>query len=268
MAWTCATSRSRLAAPRTWRAACSTRPITWTGSSTWTGWTPGPEGLRCARSASRRGSCVLTRPSPRHLDPAFGPRPATRPADALAAPQAVAASCWAPHGPRAPHAAPGAAPCPACCAAARRALPHRGVAGEDVLDVRRVDVEAVHDDDVSFAVDEGEEAVWAHDRDVAGPKPAAEQHLSCLLRLVPVAREDLGAVDEQLARLSDRDADPGIGLVDDARVGARQRYPDRHVPRVAVERVGQRRRRRLGQPISLAHRRSPRGAGEGLHRLT
>src|SRR6266571_2948558 len=89
------------------------------------------------------------------------------------------------------------------------AFPYSRMGSQDFFHLRGVDVEAVHDDDVSFAVDEGEEAVRAHDGNVAGAKPAAEQHLSGLLRLVPVTREDLRAIDEQLAGLSDRDTNPG-----------------------------------------------------------
>jgi hypothetical protein len=137
---------------------------------------------------------------------------------------------------------------------------------EHLLHLGRVDVEAVHDDHVALAVQQGEEAVRAHHGDVPGAEPAVRQHLGRLLRLVPVPGEDLGTAHQQLARLTYGQRLARVRLTDDPGHRPRHWHPDRDVPRVAVQRVGHDDRRGLGHPVALHHLRPGRGA-ERLDRL-
>src|SRR5207302_1321397 len=75
---------------------------------------------------------------------------------------------------------------------------------ERSLDLERRDVLAAADDHVLEAVDDVEEALLVEDADVARIEPAVAECAPCRLRILPVAREDLRAADDDLAGLAGR----------------------------------------------------------------
>src|SRR4029453_15910993 len=84
-----------------------------------------------------------------------------------------------------------------------RALAHRRVLVEHLLELPRVDVVAAANDQLLLAVDDEEVAVLVDAPDVAGPKPAiGGQDLSGGLRSAPVARHHVVAADGDLADLA------------------------------------------------------------------
>jgi hypothetical protein len=92
------------------------------------------------------------------------------------------------------------------------------------LDLARPDLEPRGDDHVLGTIDEIKPACLVPEPDVAGAQLAVAQRLGRLLRLLPVARNDLRAGDHQLANL----AGPGVvaGIGDDADVGVEHRNAD------------------------------------------
>ena len=98
----------------------------------------------------------------------------------------------------------------------------RGVPGEHVLDVARVDVEPAADDEVLLAVDDAEVPVAVDRADVAGGEPPVVD-VRCRRPLrwrpSPVAAHDVRAADEDLAVVGEADLDAREGLADRAAAG-------------------------------------------------
>ncbi|MCY1523723.1 hypothetical protein D9M68_586280 [compost metagenome] len=95
---------------------------------------------------------------------------------------------------------------------------HGRVAGDGVLDFRRVDVLATADNHVLQPVYHIDQAFIVHIAAVAGMHPAAAQRLLRCLGLVPVAQHDIAAARHDLADLAARQL-PVLG-VDDPDLGA------------------------------------------------
>ncbi len=160
-------------------------------------------------------------------------------------------------------------------------LQHLRVPVDHRLDLGRVHVEAGHDDHVLHPVDDLEEPLVVHDRDVAGVQPFAPDHLRGRLGLVPIAEHHLGSLDAELAPLTLWHLAVRILERDDPTVGVGDGQADRPVLRL-VERVHVRHGRGLGEPVALDEVRTARHlvellgdragkrrrAGDaGLHRL-
>src|SRR5690606_10734559 len=130
-----------------------------------------------------------------------------------------------------------------------RDLGDRRNAGDAVLDLVGIDVEAADVDQVLLAIDDTQIAALVHDGDVAGVEPAVAHGRLSLLRPVPVALEYLRAARDQLARLAGRH---GIALlVDNADLGARHGNADGTDPVLAFDRVDRQRWASLGQAVAL-----------------
>ena len=92
-----------------------------------------------------------------------------------------------------------------------RDLGDLGVLEQRLFDLGRIDVEAGHDHEVLGPVDEAQLAVVVRDGDVAGAEPSVTgQRTGGGGGVVPVAREDVGAVDPDLTRVA-REHVPAAG---------------------------------------------------------
>ena len=78
-----------------------------------------------------------------------------------------------------------------------------GVLVDRLFDLRRIDVEAARQDHVLAAVHKREIAAIIHPAHVAGQEPAIGEGSGVLRRAVPVAGEDVGPADRDLAHLAD-----------------------------------------------------------------
>src|SRR5204863_9015433 len=85
-----------------------------------------------------------------------------------------------------------------------RRHPDAGMAIQYFLDLARPDLEAGRVDHVLLAINDGEVALGIHAGDVAGMQPAVDERRGRLVRPVPVAAHDLGAANEQLTVLPER----------------------------------------------------------------
>jgi hypothetical protein len=133
------------------------------------------------------------------------------------------------------------------------------------LDLRGRDVESAGDDEFLGSVHDGSEAVLVDGHDVAGAQPAAGQEgLRGLLRVVPIALEDLRALQQQLARLARRHLSGGVVQVDDQHPGRGEGHADRAGAAGGMERVAERDRGRLGHAVAL-HEQSARYRFPQLH---
>src|SRR6185437_6527703 len=104
-------------------------------------------------------------------------------------------------------------------------LGHRRVLVQDFLDLARVDVVAAPDDQVLFAVDDVEVAVFVDPGQVPAAEPAVGDRLGGGLGLAQVALHHVGALDDDLADLSLRSR---LSLVvDQAHLHALDRNTDR-----------------------------------------
>src|SRR5215203_3520341 len=135
-------------------------------------------------------------------------------------------------------------------------LHHGRVLVEHALDLRRVDVEAAHDNHVLLALDDVGVAVLIHARHVARVEPRAPvgvrpQRDGRLVGPVPVALHHLRAGDAQLALFADGDFLFARLKVNDLDVRVGQGQPDA----AGLAPVERRRRvrdgRSLGEPVSL-----------------
>jgi hypothetical protein len=94
---------------------------------------------------------------------------------------------------------------------------------QHLLDLAGEDAETGGDDHVALAVDDRDESVRAHHRDIAGEQPVVVQHRRAVLALVPVATEDLRAANHHLPSDTVRLRPRGIVLRADPHLGAGQR---------------------------------------------
>src|SRR5215510_11368500 len=90
------------------------------------------------------------------------------------------------------------------------------------FDLRGEDHVAAGHDDVAFPVDDGDESVRAHHRDISGEQPATPHGGGALRGAVPVPTADLRAFDREFPGRSRRDNLPGIAIVDDLDLGPRK----------------------------------------------
>jgi len=94
-------------------------------------------------------------------------------------------------------------------------LADAGLVEEELLDFARVDVEAGDDDEVGLTAGESEVAVRGEGAEIAGAEPAIGEGGGGGLGAAPIAGEDIGAADIDLA-VDDRGADAGQGEADGA----------------------------------------------------
>ena len=113
------------------------------------------------------------------------------------------------------------------------------------------DIEPAGDDDLFLAIDYGDEPVRIHRDHIPGTQPASQQGDRGLVRIAPIALENLRPLQHQLARLTDPDLTPGIVDSHHLHQGGRERHPDRAGSPAREERIAQGHRGGLGQPISL-----------------
>src|SRR4029450_10342374 len=85
-----------------------------------------------------------------------------------------------------------------------RAVLHRGMAPQHLLDLAGEDVEAAGDDHVLLAIDDVDEAVLVDNADVAGMVPAEGRGLARRGLVVVVAQHDQAAAHHDLAALAAR----------------------------------------------------------------
>ena len=122
-----------------------------------------------------------------------------------------------------------------------------GVRQQHLLDLARVDVEAADQDQLAPPVDQVQVAVLVEVGDVAGGEPAVG--VRALGAVGPVAGEDVGAADDDLARVALLDR--AALLVDQPQLDARDRPADRvGLGDLAHQRRGEH-RRGLGEPVAL-----------------
>ena len=115
---------------------------------------------------------------------------------------------------------------------------HAGLLVQQELDLLWIDVVAAGDDEVLGAADDGDVAVGALRGEVAGDEEAVRaEFLRSLFRHVPVALEDVAALDLDDAHLAGRHRPSRLG-VRDAQVHAGQRQADGAGAALAVIRVG------------------------------
>ena len=95
-----------------------------------------------------------------------------------------------------------------------RAVAHRGVLHQRLLDLGRVDVEAAGDDHVLQAVDDEQVALVVEVADVAGVVPAEARGRGGRLRVLVVAGHHERAAHDDLAALAGRQQRPGLGVHD------------------------------------------------------
>src|SRR5262249_8812410 len=119
------------------------------------------------------------------------------------------------------------------------------------LDLARRDVLAAADDHLLLAIDDVEVPLGIHVADVARVQKAAAQGGFGLLRQPVIAEHDAGPAHHDLAALVGWQL--VILLVDDGKLGARERNADR--PRLArtIEAVHARTARTLGESIALEY---------------
>ena len=122
----------------------------------------------------------------------------------------------------------------------------------ELLDLAWVYVLAHADDHILDAVDDVDVAVGVGPHDVARVQPAAAQRLFRSFLEVPVAEHDIGAPDDELARLAERHL--AAVAADDAPVDIRHDGADGAGPRI-VPWIHRDDRRCLGEPVALADRR-------------
>ena len=131
----------------------------------------------------------------------------------------------------------------------RRRVGHGRVLEQGGFDLDAVDVLAAADDHVLGPVDDVDEALVVDAGDVARVQPAVGDRRRRRLRLVPVALDDVGTLDPQLADLARRQ-----------QAGRRGRRPARRRPGPARRRcracAGSRRRRSSSSPTTSRSARS------------
>src|SRR3954469_6975405 len=106
-------------------------------------------------------------------------------------------------------------------------LVHAWYGVDRLLDHLRIDVEAAGDDHVLLAVDQEEIAVAIDIADVAGEEAAVDEGLRGSFGLIPIAPDDVRALDADLADLARRQYACRIVQRDDVELDAGQHQADR-----------------------------------------
>lgn len=125
-----------------------------------------------------------------------------------------------------------------------------GVFHNDFFDFVRVHIEARDDDDVFFAVDDLQAAVFAQAGDVAAAEPAVfGEGVFCVFGALPVAAHNLRAADPQFTGFVDLAFQ--ILFVADGDVGGGHRQADAAVEVALVDRHDADQRRGFGKAVAL-----------------
>ena len=125
------------------------------------------------------------------------------------------------------------------------------VGADDLLNLRRVDVEPAGDDELLDAGDELDKAVLLHHTHVAGAEPTVVEDLLGGLGVVEVAGEHLWALGKNLAGLAVGHVLVRVVRVHDADLGVREGDTDVAGATVRGLRVAHDDRRRLGQAVAF-----------------
>ena len=120
---------------------------------------------------------------------------------------------------------------------------------DHVFDLIRIDVEAGDQDHIFLAIDNAQEALVIHHRDVTGMQPAVFDDFVGRVGTLPVTQHDLWTFDAQLPRLTRRDF--VIVIIDQFRFSGRNGQSNASAVVVDVMRVNADQRRALRQAIAL-----------------
>src|SRR5258706_12286343 len=121
---------------------------------------------------------------------------------------------------------------------------------EDLFDIAWVDIVGTGEDEIFFAIDDGEEAVFIHAGEIAGMQPAIIEGLTCFHRHLPVTLHDLWATYEQFSNFFRGEVRSGSDS-DEAGICTWQRDADAAEAPFAFKRIAMGGRRCLGQSISF-----------------
>src|SRR6516225_2264280 len=136
-----------------------------------------------------------------------------------------------------------------------RAIEHGFMRIDDLLYLSRRDVLAAANDELLESSGNGQKAVLVAAREIAGMVPALAQRRVRLLRLVVIARHDVGPAHDQLPFLRRIDVAAACGI-DDAHGKSRQRHAARAHDAAARGRVQRDHGRGLGNAVAVEQRYS------------
>ena len=126
----------------------------------------------------------------------------------------------------------------------------------DLLDLARINIDAIDEQHVLLAIGDEVIAVFVAMADVAGAKPAVNQHLRRGLGLVPVTLHDVAAADDDLARLVIRER--AARLVPDGHLDAENRQAHRAGFALAVDGIQAGDRAGFTQAVAFDERQTGR----------
>ncbi len=143
---------------------------------------------------------------------------------------------------------------------------HAGVQRDDILDFIGIDVEAGDEDHVLLAVDNAHIAPVVDGRYIArAQKAVGSEDFGGFVRTPPIATHYLWAFDAEFSGFADRQFIAFI--VADRNIGMRQRYADRAIKGLEIERVDDGGGRGFGEAIAFNQDRSRDGKPAIRHRL-